>query len=484
MKWSMRAAILGAGAFVLFVTLSVSIQRWIVYPQFQALETQSIQRSTERLLAAVEREAQNLADFLADYAEWNDAAAYAENQDPLFIESNFTTNSFMRANFQMVWIIAPDGAVIFRASHDSASGAFDLATAEAGERIMEGHPFLKPIAGPPLTGLITMPQGPVLIAAHPILDSEGGGPPRGIMVMGRVLGDSFTQALSEQVQLPIARPPLMSWYSHLKPDIPTHRRLTSGQVETAIQWNDLFGRPALVLTMQTPPDITAVGRRALMQSVLAVLAQGVLFLLIGGLLAHRSMQRSRKEELARLLEERTAALRDIEQYLKTIMDTVPAGIIIVDARARPILDANPAALSLLNAVRADVLGNVCHKFICPNEEGHCPVSDLGRICDRAERVLLRSDGSSIPVLKTVVPTHLRGKDCLLECFVDIRDQKAAEEKIRHTVENMGRMNRAMVGREERVLELKKEVNLLLQELGREIRYREGLNTNTSEGKTI
>ena len=87
------------------------------------------------------------------------------------------------------------------------------------------------------------------------------------------------------------------------------------------------------------------------------------------------------------------------------------------------------------------------------------------------------------MLKTVVPTHLRGKDCLLECFVDIRDQKAAEEKIRHTVENMGRMNRAMVGREERVLELKKEVNLLLQELGREIRYREGLNTNTSEGKT-
>ena len=99
---------------------------------------------------------------------------------------------------------------------------------------------------------------------------------------------------------------------------------------------------------------------------------------------------------------------------------------------------------------------------------------------RAERIMHRLDGSQIPVIKTVVPIRLRGQDCQLHCFVDIRDQKAAEEKMRQTVEDLGRLNRSMLGREERVLELKGEVNQLLKDLGRATRYSTHQSSDTKE----
>lgn len=479
MKWSMRVALMVAGAFVLFVTLSVSIQRWIVYPQFQALEAQDVKRATDRLVAAMDRESAKLAGFIADYAEWDDAWAFAADLNPEFIRSNFALNAFQRENFHMVWIIGVDGKLLYRAIYNVERDALDETFDLEGEQLLEGHPFLKPLSGTSLAGIIPTAQGAALVAAHPILTSDGSGPPRGIMVMGRRIGPEFVQSLSEQLQLPVEQGLLLSWYGRLQPGVPFHRRLASGTLETAVQWNDLFGKPGLVLTMNMPPDITAVGRRALFQSVLALLAQGVLFLAIGGLVLQRSLQRSHKAELANQLEERTATLRETEHYLKTIMDTVPVGIFIADAQSHTLLDANPAALTLINARREDVLGQNGQKFLGATET--VALSIEGQ--KRNEQVLTRLDGSTLPVLKTVVPTHLRGQNCLLECFVDIRDQKAAEEKIRQTVEDMGRLNRAMIGREERVLELKHEVNLLLQELGRAARYREGSRL-TSAGDTV
>ena len=53
---------------------------------------------------------------------------------------------------------------------------------------------------------------------------------------------------------------------------------------------------------------------------------------------------------------------------------------------------------------------------------------------------------------------------------EITGHKQTSEKLRDTFAEMARMNRLMTGREERVIEMKKEVNALLAELGRKPRY--------------
>lgn len=474
--------LLGAGAFLLFLVLSVSIQRWIVYPQFKLLEKQDLQRSTDALTAAYNREAQSLADFLADYAEWDDTWAFVEDANPVFLTSNFAPASFQRGNFHCVWILAADGRVLYRAAYNFEQDTLEEIYADAGERIMEGHPFLQPLSGQSMRGLLPQSGGITLVAAHPILTTKGEGPPRGILVMGRYLGPDFAKKLSEQVQRPVRVGSIQDWFGRVQEGRPLHRRLRTGELESVVLWNDLFGKFGLVLTMTSPPDVTTVGKRALVQSVAAVVAQGLLFLIIGGMLARRSLRRSQQEEITRQLAERTAALQETEQYLKTIMENVPAGIVIVDAASHRMVDANPAALHLMAARREDVIGTVCRACSVPGNPNPEPGTMASEIFARAERIMHRLDGSQIPVIKTVVPIRLRGQDCQLHCFVDIRDQKDAEEKMRQTVEDLGRLNRAMLGREERVLELKSEVNQLLKEVGRATRYNTQQSRDTKEGE--
>jgi signal transduction histidine kinase len=119
-------------------------------------------------------------------------------------------------------------------------------------------------------------------------------------------------------------------------------------------------------------------------------------------------------------------LRKSERHIKTIMNSVKAGILTIDARTHRILDANPAALAMIRATRKEVVNTICHQFICQAEEGRCPITDLGNTVDNSERVLLDIHGGKVPILKTVVSVEIDGRPLLIESFIDISQLKKAQ----------------------------------------------------------
>lgn len=60
---------------------------------------------------------------------------------------------------------------------------------------------------------------------------------------------------------------------------------------------------------------------------------------------------------------------------------------------------------------------------------------------------------------------------VLDVWRDVTEQNRAEERLKRTLEDMERFNQLMRGRERRTLELKAEVNVLLQQLGQFKKYR-------------
>jgi PAS domain S-box-containing protein len=135
------------------------------------------------------------------------------------------------------------------------------------------------------------------------------------------------------------------------------------------------------------------------------------------------------QERTQQLSEANVSLRESEERARSILNNVQAGIILVDPASRQVLDANPVALSLLKRSRAEVIGHVCHNYICPADRGQCPVADLSGTVDNSERLLVRADGTHIPILKTVVPIMLGGRRVLLESFVDITERKRAQTEL-------------------------------------------------------
>ena len=137
-------------------------------------------------------------------------------------------------------------------------------------------------------------------------------------------------------------------------------------------------------------------------------------------------------ELERLQAERV--LRETEARLKTIVDSVHTGILVIDPQNHRIVDVNEIAASSLGRTREEMIGASCHRYICPNEEGQCPFTDLHQTLDNEERDLIRADGSRISVIKTVSRVVLDGREHLLESFVDISRRKQVENKLKESEE--------------------------------------------------
>ncbi|MEE8451917.1 MAG: ATP-binding protein, partial [Thermoguttaceae bacterium] len=115
--------------------------------------------------------------------------------------------------------------------------------------------------------------------------------------------------------------------------------------------------------------------------------------------------------------------------LETILQALPVGVALVGKDKR-IRQVNSAALRLTGYDSEEqVVGQLCHKTLCPAEEGKCPILDMHERIDNSERTLLHKDGKSIPILKTVVPITLDNEEVLLEAFVDISQRKQAERAL-------------------------------------------------------
>ena len=122
-------------------------------------------------------------------------------------------------------------------------------------------------------------------------------------------------------------------------------------------------------------------------------------------------------------------LRDSEQRMKIILDKLPAGVLIIDEESKTIKDVNPAAQKIIGEPREKIVGSRCHRFVCPVEEGACPIIDAGMDMDRSERMLIRAGGEEIPILKTVCRINLDGRRHLLESFIDLSDKENLEARL-------------------------------------------------------
>jgi len=135
-------------------------------------------------------------------------------------------------------------------------------------------------------------------------------------------------------------------------------------------------------------------------------------------------------------------LRASERSQKAILDSAQAGIVIIDPETHVIIDINSTALKMIGTPKEEIIGKVCHKYICPTEVGRCPITDLGQEVDNSERVLLTANGESVPVLKKVIPITLNDHQYLLDSFIDISDLKRTEIELQKAKQASEVANRA------------------------------------------
>ena len=131
-----------------------------------------------------------------------------------------------------------------------------------------------------------------------------------------------------------------------------------------------------------------------------------------------------------------AIIRDVsdasraEADRRMMLDSFAAGAILIDPETHTVVDANQAAVNMFGMNKHDLVGHACQRFICPAEEGKCPVTELGETVNVSERNLLNVNGREIPVLKSVNKVSWQGHNYLFETFIDITARKKTETELR------------------------------------------------------
>jgi PAS domain S-box-containing protein len=165
------------------------------------------------------------------------------------------------------------------------------------------------------------------------------------------------------------------------------------------------------------------------------------------------------------------ALAESEERYRVLVEAMPIGISMTDptgvvyAANRALQEITGYTLAELKELRIGIM------YVDPAERRQLiqTLEETGRIQDYEVR-LKRKNGAAYHALLNIEPLELRGQKAFLAVVRDITERKQAELRMQSQLDELRRWHTATLGRETRILELKREVNEALAQAGQPARY--------------
>lgn len=444
------------------------------------VEERAVAERVGQVVNALDNNLRGLSRTARDYAQWDDTYAFASEGDPEYIEVNFSVTTYFNNNLTYIAIVRPDGELVYGGGFDPTDEALTPPPATLSSfagtdaRLLLQHDN----AEGELAGLLMLAEGPLLIAAQPILTSLGEGPPAGTLLMGRALDTSEVARLAELTRLPFALhrldgaalpAELQTVAAALTDEGPTVTQvLDERHILGAAQIADLAGGPGLLLTLDLPREVYQLGQQTVRDYTLVLLSIGLLFgvlvlWVIERTVLRRTIRLSRQvamieagrpetlvtvagrdevgqlgEAINQMLARQAQTQRQLaenEQRYRQLIELSPDAMIVHDGRQ--IRYSNSAGTRLLgHGQPAALVGQPLDSVIAaiaPRDDGAPAL---------LERVLTRPDGSLIEVELVALPFRDGAAPATQVIVRNITERKQVEQALRSAKEAADAANRA------------------------------------------
>lgn len=276
-SWTLRRKVLALFivAFLVMVGTLNLVAWYIVLRGYRQLEVNHISEDLTRATDAFRREAENLDLVLRDWAFWDDTYSFAAHPEPGYIEVNLTESTFTGIRVQFMAFLDMQGRVIYAKGVDLELEREMPLPKSFLPHLAAGCPLLRPIStGEGVTGLLLLPEGPFLVASEPILTSEMEGPPRGALIMGRLLDGEEIKRITAPYHMDVqARP--VAGIAGTKQWEDAEALLAAGEddvirtegssfIHGYALLRDVYGEPALVLRVTRDRSLYRQGISAML----------------------------------------------------------------------------------------------------------------------------------------------------------------------------------------------------------------------------
>jgi len=139
------------------------------------------------------------------------------------------------------------------------------------------------------------------------------------------------------------------------------------------------------------------------------------------------------KELESKVETRTRELKESKIVLQNILDTMLAGVVLVEVDSGKIVEGNPEAIRILGLSREEVIGAGYGSFFKANSQDGRQEDHNAPSIVQAEFTIRRKDGAEIPILKATNTFIMGGKRFFTESFLDITERYATEKALREAM---------------------------------------------------
>jgi len=256
----------------LIIALSTIVASLILYASSSTILTQNYRKIEDDLMArdltsikaALDRELDTMGRTALDWSIWDDTYNFALDGNQSYLDSNFQESTFENIDINMFAMFDPQNQPFFvRCLNLENREYFSLPDADLKTIAKSGSMgFLNSETS--YEGIVDTSEGPMLIAAGPILDTNGERPSLGTLVLGRFLDSTVISGLENITGRKIT----ISGYDRKVSPLSASRPLfirpeDSESLAGSILIFDIENRPYLTANILNPREVYRQGMAAI-----------------------------------------------------------------------------------------------------------------------------------------------------------------------------------------------------------------------------
>lgn len=252
--------------FLAFVAVQLTVQKFIIYPDFETLERNFATTDIERVTEAVYARLDYLDRLNNDWASWDDTVQFINDRNQEYFQSNLVKETqynallnamvFFDTNHKLVW-----GRIL------DLDNMEELAIKSFESRFTKLILPKVPVynnenvhTGESVKGLLIIDNIPVLVSARSVLSSGNHGPTKGVLIFAQFLSPTAIQEIKEDTKIDF-KISLLTATKHK--ELPSSRYQINHENPTELSINstlrDITDQPALVIEAIFPREITQKG---------------------------------------------------------------------------------------------------------------------------------------------------------------------------------------------------------------------------------
>ncbi len=300
---SLKKKILGILLALMTATaiMDYAIHRWVIYPNYAALELAQAKKDLDRCMEALKDEIGHLDAFTNDWSAWDDTYRFVTDPSHAYIASNLGQQTFIDNQLNLIAFYTPQGRQVWARTYDRSIGGPVPIRPFDTPFLSPEHPLLRraePDA--PVRGIFSTNHGPMLIASRPILTSDRRGPARGSLIMGRLLDELVAAHLRDRTQVnhriwslkeADLAPEERKAIRHIEADGPVYSRTEKQKRYTYAVAPGIAGTPGLLLRTDLSRQITAKGFAVIHYAVVSDALVTIAILIVSFGLLQRTVTR-------------------------------------------------------------------------------------------------------------------------------------------------------------------------------------------------